>query len=269
MQPLLAVSDAYQALLADHTRHSRAIAANQLLKIVPVHSAVTFKKAFGDMSVDVPLARLEGVLGDAFFLARDAISGAFDPTDVAEVHEQNSNWLTGTITRTGCSRKSGAAGTGQTGAQTFPEPNARENAERRQEQKAAQASVLIAVLIAGIVCIACFAIYQSRHFRIKRVQRLPRHAVAFKASATFNDTDSPIIVLDISIGGAKIECDHPPVAKQPISVHLPCGTVSATIVWATAFYAGVMFETRLSDAELKTILSDDSVTTRSRLSNLY
>jgi hypothetical protein len=269
MQPLLAIHDAYYALLEESAPHSRAIAANQLIKNVPIHSANTFKDAFDEMALDVDLSRIEEILVGAFILGRDALSGAFDPATVSELHEQNAHWLASTINRTGCTRESSTARTAQAvsqGSAALPEPDTRATAEG---QRSAQASAFFAPLIALIIGIACYAIYQTRHFRIKRIARLPRHAVAFKASAVFNGKNCPIIVLDVSVGGAKIECDHPPVAKEHITLHLPCGTVSASIVWATAFYAGVMFESQLTEKELQTILDDESVTTRSRLSNLY
>ena len=267
----MAMHDSYHALLTEDATHTRAIAANQLLKNVPIHSADSFKDTFAEMSLDIEMARLEKVLVDAFFLARNALSGSSDLSNTPDYHVQNARWLTDTIKSTGCAP---AQGNGRNGPTPLPslasdEPNQASTDIENNRQRTARASVLIAVLIALIISATCYAIYQSRHFRIKRIQRLPRHAVAFKASGDFNGKSGPIIVLDISVGGAKIECDHPPVAKEPVTLHLPCGTVPASVVWATAFYAGVMFDAQLTDDQLQSVLNDESVTTRSRLSNIY
>ena len=127
----------------------------------------------------------------------------------------------------------------------------------------------MASLLALVAIMAGRAIYNSRHFRIKRVERLPRHKVAFLAQASFKNATSRIIVLDISSGGAKIECDHPPRERENITLHLVCGSIQATIVWATSFYAGVMFENALSREALTAVLEDRGVTTRSRLDTLF
>ena len=275
LAPLAVIHDAYRVLVEENPSMTKSIAANELLNLVPIYSAQTFRSEFFDLSLDIEVARLEKVLVDAFFLGRDALAGRLIEGNTPQFHQQNADWLTGTISRTGCFTEAGGAASPQNTTQnanqsnTAPQSSSSIDLALPTLSKSAKVGASLSVLTILLVTMAGFLIYQSRHFRIKRVARLPRHTVAFTASASFADTTHSIIVLDLSQGGAKIECDHPPLAAEELTLHLPCGSVPATIVWATAFYAGVMFESLLSEDDLQAILNDDGVTTRSRLSNVF
>lgn len=269
LQPLAVMHDAYLALQTEGTRNTNAKAANQLLKYVPIYSARTFENAFSSMSMDVEIARLEKVLIDAFFLGRETLAGRKGA--LSDFHRQNARWLTGLISRTGCFTIKGSAQGG--GVSTRREIGGALQSASEIPNKTSvtliSSRAILAALLLILTCAACYAIYHSRPLRIKRVERLPRHLVAFKAYATFKGANTSIIVLDISLGGAKIECDHPPSDREAITLILPCGAVPATIVWATAFYAGVMFDDQLTENDLRVVLEDDSITTRSKLSNIF
>ncbi|MEO9825798.1 MAG: PilZ domain-containing protein [Paracoccaceae bacterium] len=273
LQPLAVMHDAYRALLSDNTPHAKAVAANQLLKFTPIYTADTFESAFIELGLEIETARLEKTLVDAYFLGRNALSGGLIQGSISDYHFTNADWLSATIARTACFDTAGA---GQSGKGAFKQAQhvstrtkAPQPAAKRSVRTSAQASVISGVLIVLGAALISYLIYQSRPMRIKRVERLTRHVVAFTANADFDGKSHKIIVLDISNGGAKIECDHPPIAKERITLQLTCGTVPATIVWATAFYAGIMFDDQLSETDFQSILADDKVTTRSRLSNVF
>ena len=276
MQPLAVMHDAYRALLSENAPHTKAVAANKLMEFVPIYPARTFESAFANMDLDIETARLEKVLVDALFLGRDALTGGLIQLSIPGFHLRNADWLSGTIARTGCFRDQSAAqsdtpidqfgvASNTSAHSNTPAAATTDKSSYKKPQKGALTGALLGIVAIFIASL----IYRSHPFRVKRAQRLPRHAVAFTASASFEDSTSPIIVLDISAGGAKIECDHPPIAKEILTLHLPCGSVPATIVWATAFYAGVMFDKHLSEADLQAVLEDEKVTTRSRLSNVF
>lgn len=273
LQPLAALHDSYRALLSENAPHTKAIAANNLLKFVPIYSAQSFESTFTDMALNIDIARLDKVLVDAFFLGRDALAGGLIQHNIPAYHFSNADWLSSTIFRTGCFRENsptnGRATTSQFVAEDGTHKGHAAPTKSRIPNKGPQKGIVIGALVGILSILLASMIYKSFPFRVKRVQRLPRHAVAFPASADFEKTTSRIIVLDVSAGGAKIECDHPPTAKESITLNLPCGSVPATIVWATAFYAGVMFDKHLSKADLQTILTDEKITTRSRLSNVF
>lgn len=269
LQPLAVMHDAYLALHTETDQITGATAANQLLKYVPIYSAKTFKNTFSSMNMDVEIARLEKVLIDAFFLGRDVLAGR--QGNISEIHKQNARWLTRLVARTGCFTPKRTGPVGSDAARLNSSSATRNALDPLGSAPQAQAlgTVALVALLTILAGVAGYAIYHSRPLRIRRVERLPRHLVAFKAYATVKGSNYPIIVLDISLGGAKIECDHPPTERERITLGLPCGEIPATIVWATAFYAGVMFDTQLSEESLQTILNDDGVTTRSKLSNVF
>ncbi len=272
LQPLIVMHDAYRALISEEDAHPQAIAANQLLDYVPIYSARTFEKAFAQGALDLETARLEKVMVDAFFLARDILSGRVVQPAIADKHDRNATWLSDTIARTACFAEQTAVSSGSPKLQPKAAPKPQRQTKPFFQKKGLVENAPQALLSQfGLIVFVwiCFLVYHSRHFRMKRVERLPRHRVAFNASATFDGKPCKIIVLDISLGGSKIECDLPLVEKEPVTLHLECRDVPALIVWATAFHAGVMFDDQLSEEHLQTILSDDGVTTRSKLSNIF
>lgn len=271
LQPLAVMHDNYRALLSETTPQSKATAANQLIELVTVYPARIFKNSFESMSLDIELARLEKVLVDSFFLSRDILFERVSTETMPQYHRRNADWLTDLIARTGCFIQPTSTPSQASAERASSIKTALQNLDLQfpSQQDGLARTAFVVFFVALLIGATGYAIYGSRYFRIKRVERLPRHTIAFKAKATFNSAITPIIVLDISMGGAKIECDHPPVDKQEIVLHLPCGSVPATIVWSTAFYAGVMFETHLSEDMLQRILDDDNVTTRSRISNVF
>ena len=262
VQPLVAIHDAYRALVAQDTGQD-TVAANQLLQTVPIYSAESFKIAFSDASMDLEETQLEQVFGDAAFLARDVLLG--HTGQIAQHHAFNADWLTNTIARTACFDRVVAVET----QAAPPKETQTESPLAHLARYKTDSQMWLPALILVLTAILGYLIYYSRHFRIKRVSRLPRVSVAFKALADIDGAQCNIIVLDISLGGSKIECDRPLNEKERVTLYLPCGTVQATIVWATAFYSGVMFDKQLTDAQLQTVLTDEGVTTRSRLSNVF
>jgi hypothetical protein len=270
LQPLAVIHDAYRAILSnDVANDQRVYAANQLLELVPIYTAKSFADDLEAMSLDVDILRFEDVMVDALLLSRSALSGQV-PVTLPAKHRQNAEWLTNLVARTGCFKNVARGGhVPLTGSFSLPPPGT-PTEERRAPAKPGPSEDIL-LIIAGLILAAAagYLVYHSRRFRIKRTDRLPRHKVAFKARADFGDTTTPVIVLDVSQGGAKIECDHPPVAGESIKLYLPCGEVPASIVWATAYYAGVMFDKQLPQATFEQLLQDDSVTTRSRITNVF
>lgn len=269
LQPLAAMHDAYRALVSQGPAGTKIIAANQLLNTAPIFSANTFEAAFSDASLDLDTPRLEKVLRDGVFLARDVLAGRAMQSQIVGLHTLNADWLANTIARTGCYKIPFRQAQGTPVAQASPPEQAPPDIKNLFKKYTHVSRDLLPILILVLTGIACYLIYHSRHFRIKRIARLPRFSVAFKARAQIDDAQRNIIVLDISLGGSKIECDRALVENEQITLHLPCGSVKATIVWATAFYAGVMFDKQLSEKQLQMVLDDDGVTTRSRLSNVF
>lgn len=272
LQPLAVIHDAYRAVLSDATPHTKALAANQLINTVPIYGGNAFKAPLQNMQLDIDFARLEKIINDAFFVGRDTLAGRNTQVMQTERHFENAKWMTSIVSRTGCFTTHNSGGNSLGGLRTLPgiantsKATTPSNLPLSREMATGVLTTFLALVVAGL---AGYLIYYSRPLRIKRVVRLPRHSVAFRAKANFGTGLSNTIVVDISMGGAKIECDHPPIEKESITLHLPNKSVPATIMWATAFYAGVMFEEQLSEEELDIVINHEGVTTRSRLSNVF
>jgi len=103
-------------------------------------------------------------------------------------------------------------------------------------------------------------VLKSHRVRAHLVSRLPRHPAQIEFDVHHKD-DAGLAVkqrvkaLDISTGGMKLRVETPMTQGTPLNLQLTLGEWTASVVWANAHYAGIMFDQMLSEAELERLTS--------------
>lgn len=270
LQPLVLIHDSYRAMVSGQ-RSIQTGAAIQITRDVPVYSADYFGRSFQSLKLDIDLVRLDTLMLDGYLLAGQLLGGArVDPVSQAK-HKQNVDWLTGEIARTGCFREKSTAKGAPTAGLTLPKALTRAP-YAALKSKVAKAKIdwrmVLGALVVAVGGFVIYLIYVSRPARIARVGRMPRETVALSVKVTHSKSQDRIILLDLSLGGAKVEWEGPPKQGEAISIDLPMGPRSGSIVWSNLFFAGVMFDDHLSLDEFDALIEFNGSATRSQLTNI-
>jgi hypothetical protein len=82
----------------------------------------------------------------------------------------------------------------------------------------------------------------------------PRAPVALPAFLEFNGNRYAVQILDLSLGGAKVDC--PAVLSLGAAVRLDCGTLcrAAAVRWQDGRLCGLCFETELNAIEVAALM---------------
>ncbi|NNE86652.1 MAG: hypothetical protein HKN27_01130 [Silicimonas sp.] len=272
--PLVQIHDAYRAMISAPT-DQRPNAADMLSRSIPQLSATYFTKAFQSLGLETDEVRLSTLMLDAYLLAAQMNTGSVRLSHT-QSHEANLSWLMSEIVRSGCFTKEmqpdgNGAGLyeplrGPLPLTTSPVSIAADN--MTFTKGAFDWRILIMVL--AIIAVATLAalVYRSRPARIARVERLPRENIALLAKAQHDGIEKSVVLLDISVGGAKIEWENPPDPSENVVIDLPVGAKPASIVWSNAFFAGLLFDERLTAEEFEDIIEANGSVTRSQLTSV-
>ncbi|MDA8585726.1 hypothetical protein N9L47_05560 [Rhodobacteraceae bacterium] len=121
---------------------------------------------------------------------------------------------------------------------------------------------IIARTLAALVSTFClvYVLSKTRRLRVLRLNRMPRAPIALKFDLIYSAPDSyqtqiDVTALDASMGGMKLKVSKPLPDGAALLLSLPIGQRSASVVWANSYFAGIMFDTELSDTDLKALTS--------------
>ncbi len=111
-------------------------------------------------------------------------------------------------------------------------------------------TILSLLATAGIA-----ALFYARAVRVVLAERLPRHRAAISVMVAAKDHPTAVVeTIDISRRGARLVWISPPPPGTPLHIDFADLSVPSDVIWSNANFAGVMFTTKLSVDDLKTIL---------------
>lgn len=245
--------DAYRAMLIE-TGEERLLAARTLLVLAGDGGGRVFAAHLARAGVKADVDRLSSVLTEARDLARDVLSGGIPPPGVGR-HSANTDWLGSLYLSTGC----GGGGLAPDGRLAAPDLGGREGATA-SPAGAGERIVGLALLAGGVLAgaavaaVAAWRIGRTFFWRSRKVERQPRASVALDLDVSFSDGTPPnwmrVRALDVSVGGMKLAWEGAPPVGSAVTLKLPFGERAGTVMWANAFYAGVMFADFLAEDEL-------------------
>ena len=222
MQPLVFIHDAYRAMLSDQTS-IQASAATQITHDFPVYPTVYFVRAFQSLKLGIEFARLDSILLDGYLLANRILGGARIDLVTQAKHKLNVDWLSGELARTGCFRETstgkGSLSAGLMRSKAFTGALAA-SLKSRVSKAYIDQRIILGAVVAVVAGIGAYAIYMSRTARIARVGRMPRETIALPVKVTHTNSQDRVILLDLSLGGAKVEWEDPPAPGEAITVEL-------------------------------------------------
>lgn len=103
-------------------------------------------------------------------------------------------------------------------------------------------------------------IRKTRAFRIMQVERLPRHVTTVAVDVSISSPDAGprairVTGQDVSAGGMKLSWQGAFPRGTTVTLRLPIGLKTGSIVWSNAHYAGIMFDQQLAPDELRRLLT--------------
>lgn len=252
----------YRATLTESDDAQRSAA--QALLVIAGGNAATLTRQVAKSGIDIEPERLTLALSNGAKLAKQVLARDPLPADL-NPNESDVSWLAERLNSNSCSGATTASGTSLAagnGHSAFG--NGRSDSNSSSALNSANLAALGAVL-ALIGAIIGVVLYRRSWTHQKRVTvRLPRRQVHHTIQIMFTDGDgnmkqTDVAVLDLSVSGAKLEWpDNNAPAKSAVTAMFPFGNSLATVVWSNTHYAGIMFDERISDADIKEIeeLSD-------------
>lgn len=248
---LARLHDGYAALVRARNAPAREAALVLLAVDLPAFDAERMARTLRARSIEADTDRLRDVADEAGRLARDRVEDRAGDPGLTR-HSQNLYWLGGLILATGCGdRWSAGTAPGRGGLSArLPAIGAGDATDLRFG-----AAILGAMLAAAFL----FAFFRSRTFRSGQLKRLPRKSVSFPARGLVLDgpkrgLTQDVHVLDLSVGGAKLAWTDAPEPKTSLTLVMDAYAIPANIVWKNDFYAGLLFEVRITQSDLEKIL---------------
>lgn len=254
---LAGVHDAYRAMLVERGQE-RILAATTLLVLLGRDEGSEFAGRLARAGFDVSEERLSPALRDGGTLARYVLAGGVPPPGLGQ-HSANVDFLADTYVATGCRSVIPAGGR----PSDAPLPPAPHETVRTSRQRAdaprdiAEVSLHAAIGLSALVLagVGGHRVLTSRYVRKSKVERQPRKPVSIEVGVSFQHEKQisrvNVRVIDISVGGMKVEWKDPPEAGRKVRVTMPMGDRGGAVMWSNAFYAGIMFDDFLTESELK------------------
>lgn len=256
---LAAIHDNYRAILQE-TGTNRARAAARLY---PLLANTDLSELAVNLKTEIEQDRWIDTLNSAENLAKDVISGLQLSQAGQAPHTNQVDWIAGIVRKSPCFKILGNTGFGTAGQTGWSQsPMSPQANKTPRKQKPANPStpfplrtftlVFLSVLSLGLIL---RIILRSRQVRAHLVSRLPRKSVQIEFDIHHKDNagldvKQRVKALDISTGGMKLKVETSISQGTPLNLELALGDWTASVVWANAHYAGIMFDRMLSDAEL-------------------
>ena len=256
------LANLYEAYRAtdSNTGPTRRAAAAQLYHQIPLIVPESAASRIEVEGVRVEAGRLRSLLRDAKTLSQEVLATG-EPSDFrASRRATDIAWLARIVDLSGCFETAAAGGL-DTGIRQTASPDA--NAGDTQPFDPLPLNVVLAILAMLLLGALIEVLRRNTVLRAGRLQRLPRHIVAFRVLAEVIGEDGAfrreeVKCSDLSLGGAKVHWTDPPTRGTRLIIDLPTGPRYATVVWNTPHFAGIMFRDRLSPAELTDLIKSVS-----------
>ena len=233
-------------------------------RLYPNIAATNFASFANTLDAESVQDDIRRALTNARDLTRNLLTStdplSFNASDMLEEVQVIGDFLTASDCPMLLAGTSGGTGTGFT---RIGEPRGTDGSAPHRRPKATTSSSTLIVIVASIVLGAgtlASLILRSRPAKIYRMKRLPRKSIQLAIPASYVTDDSipvarQVIALDISLGGMKLRTPDTLTDGTKIDLALKTGPISASVVWSTAHYVGILFDERLSETELDIILS--------------
>lgn len=108
----------------------------------------------------------------------------------------------------------------------------------------------VIVLVMALLALVAFVGRRLRREHVRHMCRIPLHVV-------YGDECTVTVILDIALGGMKIEAPAADVGRDWVQMHFAGQMREGKIVWRNSYYAGVRFRTKLSEQALAGILEQN------------
>ncbi|AZQ68016.1 hypothetical protein EF888_13260 [Silicimonas algicola] len=254
---LARIHDRYHAIVVDDPNLAARSAA-QLLAALPGTSAIALAARLPP-ETDLDVERLDRILAAAHSLSRDFVTGHPASMAARAPRRDNVAWLARAVRATGCvprfetagpeeeeGAQGGLASTGHTGNAAV--------------SRATNLWPLLSATGIAALAVLVYIVRTSRPYRIAEVERLPRHFTTIAIDVAYETPargpqSIRLTALDISSGGMKLAWENAPPRGTALSVRLPQGERAASIVWSSAWYAGIMFDQHIPQDELAPLIS--------------
>ena len=254
---LSVVHDRYQTILTkEGDKRSRAAA-----RLYPYLAEVDTRRVARDLADKADAERTERVLNSARKLSEHVISGVTMSFFGLVPHTNNVTWLGELVSASDCPaipaknrKKYGSPAAGKPESENRT-PWTRVEAFAQDTPYLAEFTLIFIVAAGSILGLI---LMRSRRFRIQRVKRLPRYPVDFLLPLSYTDDQGTaqsltVSAIDLSLGGMKLGWANAPAENTALSLQLPQGEVPASVIWSNAHYAGVIFDSNITDDDLTRI----------------
>jgi|GEM_PF-5186049 len=251
------VHDRYHAVLNENDP-IRSRSAAQLFAMLPDLNAAALAVQMTTDQTSADPDRMTRVFSAAYHLSQDLITGAEPAMVSLAPHLSNVKWLAENIAATNCFQTFSADDDGDTDAKAGKGAS---SPKKSSDKKGLQINIgLLLALLGGVALVGLVMfIRKSKTYKIMQAQRLPRHLTTISVQVDFETPmrgpqSINVNGLDISAGGMKLAWEDAAPRETALTIKLPIGERTGSVVWSNAYYAGIVFDQRLDADELKLMI---------------
>ena len=250
--------DAYRATLLE-SGETLQQGAMKLLFLAGDQEPTEFSRRVSRAGVELSTDRLSKVLSDGKSLASATLNGTRTDEDRFR-HGLNIQWLADVFLQSGCELSPPILGEDteqliSMSPSIHPKPGMNVGSSKTGQLLLLLAATLV---VLGAV-LGIHKLHNSFVMRRRRAERLPRTPISLQVQAAYAYPDGTVRserveAVDISLGGMKLNWPQPAPAGAQVTLTTPVGERGAQVTWSNSFYAGLMFETQLTDEELQSLI---------------
>lgn len=249
--------DAYRATLAEPVPN-RQRAAMALLVLIGTQDAAALARLVAQSGKTIPVNKLEQVLTDAKVLAKATLNGTRSEEPDFR-HGLNVDWLSNAFIASGCQASGPTTSRSASAYKKLSVSNADE--PPRSPSRSWDATLVLyglTLLSAVLTILGGYKLYTSFFMRRHRVERMPRFPISLPLDLTYTDAEghmreAAVQALDISQGGLKLDWPDPPEQGTLVTLPLLAMQRLGRVSWSNTYFAGIMFDTPLTQQELKSL----------------
>lgn len=250
---LSVLHDAYLATATEEGQ-TRLTAAQTLLVITGNSDPAALARQVAHSGVEFEEQQLSNAISGARTLATQILNNRGQATPSFD-HSLNIDWIGSLYASTGCSRSASLGS-------VTPISQNPGGLERRAPPNSASTSGYIVLLWAAALATATGAVSfvltkfkPVLYFRKRQAERMPRYPITMSVDVTFTDPDENIRqdqleAMDISRGGMKLNWPDAPPTGTTVTLSLLGTQHFCQIVWSNSHYAGLLFETLLTQHQI-------------------
>ena len=256
MVMLGALHDAYLATLKGPVE-DRERAAMALLVITGDRDGATLARQASRSGIELDGSRLSLAMENARNLAARTLAGT-RPDELVFRHGLDIDWLGDIFAASGC-RNSAPTTSLTPSAPDRMAQTRRDTSALETTAKTRTLTVLFTVTATAIlVAIVAHRISRSAFLRSRRAERMPRFPISLPLHLTYTDPEghireTDVEASDISRGGLKLSWLNPPPTGTLVTLPILGSERLGHVVWANAYYAGIVLEAQLTKQEIDTL----------------